>query len=111
MQSLQGNGYQSPCRQHSQRQSLRLSLAQIAKGWRSPFVYPLGERLKIIHFFLAIIAKLVYFINMKTREQLLKDLAFWQDKVNRSRKESLRSIRVLHLQHVQRQLAELEKSS
>tara|TARA_A100001515_G_scaffold135957_1_gene127252 strand:- start:300 stop:446 length:147 start_codon:yes stop_codon:yes gene_type:complete len=48
---------------------------------------------------------------MKTREQLLKDLAFWQDKVNRSRKESLRSIRVLHLQHVQRQLAELEKSS
>ena len=48
---------------------------------------------------------------MKTREQLLKDLAFWQDKVNRSRKESLRSIRVLHLQHVQHQLAELEKSS
>jgi len=48
---------------------------------------------------------------MKTREQLLKDLAFWQDKVNRSRKESLRSIRVLHLQHVQRQLAELDKGS
>jgi len=47
---------------------------------------------------------------MKTKEQLLKDLAFWQDKVNRSRKESLRSIRVLHLQHVQSELAKLEES-
>ena len=47
---------------------------------------------------------------MKTKEQLLKDLAFWQDKVNRSRKESLRSIRVLHLQHVQSELAKLEQS-
>ena len=46
---------------------------------------------------------------MKTKEQLLKDLAFWQDKVNRSRKESLRSIRVLHLQHVQSELAKLDK--
>lgn len=45
---------------------------------------------------------------MKTKEQLLKDLAFWQDKVNRSRKESLRSIRVLHLQHVQDELKKLE---
>lgn len=48
---------------------------------------------------------------MKTREQLLRDLAFWQDKVNRSRKESLRSIRVLHLQHVQSELAKLDKQS
>lgn len=48
---------------------------------------------------------------MKTKEQLLKDLAFWQDKVNRSRKESLRSIRVLHLQHVQEQLKKLEEQS
>ena len=47
---------------------------------------------------------------MKTKEQLLKDLAFWQDKVNRSRKESLRSIRVLHLQHTQEQLKKLEES-
>ena len=48
---------------------------------------------------------------MKTKEQLIKDLAWWQDKLNRSRKESLRSIRAVHVQHIQRQLAELEKSS
>ena len=47
---------------------------------------------------------------MKTKEQLLKDLAWWQDKLNRSRKESLRSIRAVHVQHIQQQLAELEKS-
>ena len=46
---------------------------------------------------------------MKTKGQLLKDLAWWQDKLNRSRKESLRSIRAVHVQHIQQQLAELEK--
>ena len=46
---------------------------------------------------------------MKTKEQLLKDLAWWQDKLNRSRKESLSSIRAVHVQHIQQQLAELEK--
>jgi dTDP-4-dehydrorhamnose 3,5-epimerase-like enzyme len=41
-------------------------------------------------------------------EKLQKDVAFWQDKLNRSRKESLRSIRALHLQHAQRELAKLQ---
>tara|TARA_B100000424_G_scaffold252326_1_gene228558 strand:+ start:324 stop:536 length:213 start_codon:yes stop_codon:yes gene_type:complete len=69
----------------------------------------LKKNFKINHFFLAIISKLRYYINMKTKEQLLKDLAWWQDKLNRSRKESLRSIRAVHVQHIQQQLAELEK--
>ena len=44
---------------------------------------------------------------MKTKEQLLKDLAWWQDKLNRSRKESLRSIRAVHVQHLQDEIAKL----
>ena len=44
---------------------------------------------------------------MKTKEQLLKDLAWWQDKLNRSRKESLRSIRAVHVQHLQGEIAKL----
>jgi len=63
-----------------------------------------------LNIFLAILQKILYILSMKTKEQLLKDLAFWQDKVNRSRKESLRSIRVLHLQHVQDELKKLQKS-
>ena len=51
--------------------------------------------------------KLRYFILMKTKEQLLKDLAWWQDKLNRSRKESLRSIRAIHVQHLQSEIAKL----
>jgi len=47
----------------------------------------------------------------KTKEQLQEEIAFWQDKLNRSRKESLRSIRVLHLQRVQDELKKLEQSA
>tara|TARA_R100000278_G_scaffold113961_1_gene92307 strand:- start:152 stop:298 length:147 start_codon:yes stop_codon:yes gene_type:complete len=47
---------------------------------------------------------------MKTKEQLLKDLAWWQDKLNRSRKESLRSIRAVHVQHLQNEIQKLEES-
>ncbi len=39
--------------------------------------------------------------------KLQNEIAFWQDKLNRSRKESLRSIRSLHLQRCQRELAKL----
>ena len=48
---------------------------------------------------------------MKTKEQLLQDLAWWQDQLNRSRKESLRSIRAVHVQHLQREIAKLDKQS
>tara|TARA_Y100001937_G_scaffold123774_1_gene187282 strand:- start:261 stop:410 length:150 start_codon:yes stop_codon:yes gene_type:complete len=47
----------------------------------------------------------------KNKEQLKKEIAFWQDKLNRSRKESLRSIRAIHLQRVQSELEKLQKSS
>lgn len=40
-------------------------------------------------------------------EKLHKDLAWWQDKLNRSRKESLRSIRAVHVQHLQDEIAKL----
>ena len=40
-------------------------------------------------------------------EKLQKDLAWWQDKLNRSRKESLRSIRAVHVQHLQSEIAKL----
>ena len=61
------------------------------------------------HFFLAIIAKLAYCIGMLERlEKLQKDLAWWQDKLNRSRKESLRSIRAVHVQHLQNEIAKLK---
>jgi hypothetical protein len=46
---------------------------------------------------------------MKTKEQLLKDLAWWQDQLNRSRKESLRSIRAVHVQHLQSEIQKLDK--
>ena len=39
--------------------------------------------------------------------KLQNDVAFWQDKLNRSRKESLRSIRALHLNHARNELAKL----
>lgn len=45
---------------------------------------------------------------MKTKEELQKDLAWWQDKLNRSRKESLRSIRAVHVQHLQGEILKLE---
>jgi dTDP-4-dehydrorhamnose 3,5-epimerase-like enzyme len=47
---------------------------------------------------------------MNKQEKITKpqnDVAFWQDKLNRSRKESLRSIRALHLQRCQSELAKL----
>ncbi len=47
---------------------------------------------------------------MKTKEQLQKDLAWWQDKLNRSRKESLRSIRAVHVQHLQSEIQKLENN-
>jgi hypothetical protein len=42
-------------------------------------------------------------------EKLQKDLAWWQDKLNRSRKESLRSIRAVHVQHLQGEIAKLNQ--
>lgn len=51
------------------------------------------------------------FLTIMTKQEkitkLQNDIAFWQDKLNRSRKESLRSIRAVHLQRCQRELAEL----
>lgn len=44
-------------------------------------------------------------------EKLQKEIAFWQDKLNRSRKESLRSIRALHLSHAQDELQKLEEQT
>lgn len=55
--------------------------------------------------------QLRYFIYMKTKEQLLKDLAWWQDQLNRSRKESLRSIRATHVQYLQGEIQKLDKQS
>lgn len=40
-------------------------------------------------------------------EKLQNDIAFWQDKLNRSRKQSLISIRGLHLNHARNELAKL----
>ena len=40
-------------------------------------------------------------------EKLQKDLAWWQDKLNRSRKESTRSIRAIHVQHLQSEIQKL----
>lgn len=47
---------------------------------------------------------------LKRLEKLHKDLAWWQDKLNRSRKESLRSIRAVHVQHLQDEIAKLTQS-
>ena len=48
---------------------------------------------------------------MKTRKQLEQDLAWWQDQLNRSRKESLRSIRSAHVQYLQSEIAKLDKQA
>tara|TARA_Y100000361_G_scaffold92307_1_gene82311 strand:- start:941 stop:1132 length:192 start_codon:yes stop_codon:yes gene_type:complete len=40
-------------------------------------------------------------------EQLQQKLAWWQDKLNRSRKESTRSIRAVHVQHLQSEIQKL----
>tara|TARA_A200000159_G_scaffold147189_1_gene154064 strand:+ start:104 stop:256 length:153 start_codon:yes stop_codon:yes gene_type:complete len=40
-------------------------------------------------------------------EKLQSDLAWWQDKLNRSRKESTRSIRAVHVQHLQNEIAKI----
>ena len=48
---------------------------------------------------------------MKTKEQLIKDLAWWQDQLNRSRKESLRSIRAVQVQYLQSEIQKLDKQS
>ena len=50
-------------------------------------------------------------IKIEKIEKLQKDIAFWQDKLNRSRKESLRSIRAVHLQHAQNELKKLQESA
>ena len=56
-------------------------------------------------------AFLWYVIGMiKKLEQLQKDLAWWQDQLNRSRKESLRSIRAVHVQRLQSEIAKLTQS-
>ena len=47
---------------------------------------------------------------IKKIEKLQKDLAWWQDKLNRSRKESTRSIRAVHVQHLQDEIAKLTQS-
>ena len=47
---------------------------------------------------------------IKKIEKLQNDLAWWQDKLNRSRKESLRSIRAVHVQHLQSEIAKLTQS-
>ena len=52
-----------------------------------------------------------YSIGMiKKIEKLQKDLAWWQDKLNRSRKESTRSIRAVHVQQLQSEIARLTQS-
>ena len=59
-------------------------------------------------FFLAFSASLCYIVYMiKKLEKLHKDLAWWQDKLNRSRKESTRSIRAVHVQHLQDEIEKL----
>ena len=94
----------------------------MAQKSRGDFPHPLGtqgvnpEKKETFSqfdvFFLAISPKLVYHVSMnKTKEQLQEEIAFWQDKLNRSRKESLRSIRALHLQRVQNELKKLQESA
>ncbi|MGI9357889.1 MAG: hypothetical protein ACR2ON_00630 [Paracoccaceae bacterium] len=46
---------------------------------------------------------------IKKLEKLQNDLAWWQDQLNRSRKESLRSIRDAHVQHLRREIAKLNQ--
>ena len=47
---------------------------------------------------------------IKKLEQLQNDLAWWQDQLNRSRKESTRSIRATHVQHLQGEIQKLTQS-
>jgi hypothetical protein len=47
---------------------------------------------------------------IKKIEKLQNDLAWWQDKLNRSRKESTRSIRAVHVQHLQGEIQKLKES-
>ena len=47
---------------------------------------------------------------IKKLEKLQKNLAWWQDKLNRSRKQSTRSIRAVHVQHLQSEIAKLTES-
>ncbi len=47
---------------------------------------------------------------IKKIEQLQNDLAWWQDQLNRSRKESTRSIRAVHVQRLQSEIAKLTQS-
>jgi len=50
---------------------------------------------------------------MNKKEKIAKlqnDIAFWQDKLNRSRKPSLIGIRALHLNHARNELAKLQAS-
>ena len=47
---------------------------------------------------------------IKKIEKLQNDLAWWQDKLNRSRKESLRSIRSAHVQYLQGEIQKLTQS-
>ena len=46
---------------------------------------------------------------IKKLEKLQNDLAWWQDQLNRSRKESLRSIRSAHVQYLQSEIAKLNQ--
>jgi len=47
---------------------------------------------------------------IKKLEQLQNDLAWWQDQLNRSRKESTRSIRAVHVQYLQGEIQRLTQS-
>ena len=54
-----------------------------------------------------------YIVSMNKKEKiekLQKDVAFWQDKLNRSRKVELMSIRALHLNHARNELKKLQES-
>jgi hypothetical protein len=44
----------------------------------------------------------------KRIEKLEADLAWWQDKLNRSRKNSLRALRAMHLNAVRKDLDKLK---
>jgi len=107
-----------------------LAYSIVATNWRSTvYVKSLGDfllqvvRIKqvttqkkdnFIHFsldFTPFSVILVYMIKIEKIEKLQKDIAFWQDKLNRSRKESLRSIRAVHLQHAQSELKKLQESA
>jgi hypothetical protein len=64
-----------------------------------------------IHFSLDFTPYSVILTGMNKIEKIKKNIAFWQDKLNRSRKESLRSIRAVHLHHAQNELRKLEESA